>query len=550
MDGRAAAKRLDAMNLQADDLMPSDIYGCHQRTKHAPKRYALGPAFLDWSSQPSPYRSFEGSRRIGLPLLDDWEKTQFPGPAAKPAPLGARSLGLFLELAFGLSAWKTYEGNSWALRNNPSSGNLHPTEAYVILDAFGGVSETACLYHYDPLGHALEERAIYETAHILPAAGFLLALSSIPWREAWKYGERSFRYCQLDAGHAIGSAAQAAAELGWSAQLLPAPSDDEIAALLGLDRADSSHRREAEHPEALLWIAAEGGPHAEPDPQALTDLPRSFRGSANRLTENHDGWPLVDRAVQLCRKPRQTAYAPTAPQPKPAPAFEGVSICEAVRRRRSAQSMDGETILPNAAFSATLAAILPGSAPLLAAFPWPARVTPILFVHRVDGLDSGLYALERDAEIAKRLRAACSADFEWSPIDLDGLPLFRLRKGSFEKEATRTSCLQAIAGKGCFSLAMIADFDRTLGEDGGFGYRRLHWEAGLIGQALYLWATAAGFSGTGVGCFFDDEVHALLGLTGGQTQFQDVYHFTVGAAVEDPRLLTLPPYPDARRERR
>jgi hypothetical protein len=93
---------------------------------------------------------------------------------------------------------------------------------------------------------------------------------------------------------------------------------------------------------------------------------------------------------------------------------------------------------------------------------------------------------------------------------------------------------------------MIADFDRTLDQDGDFGYRRLHWEAGLIGQALYLWATAAGFAGTGIGCFFDDEVHALLGLPEASAQFQDVYHFTVGAPVEDTRILTLPPYPEDR----
>jgi hypothetical protein len=132
-------------------------------------------------------------------------------------------------------------------------------------------------------------------------------------------------------------------------------------------------------------------------------------------------------------------------------------------------------------------------------------------------------------------------------IDLGGVTLQRLRAGSVEKEATRLSCLQPIAGKGCFAVAMIADFDRTLAAEGDFAYRRLHWEAGLIGHALYLWATAAGFDGTGIGCFFDDEVHALLGLAKDRYDFQTLYHFTVGRAVEDPRLLTLPAYPDERR---
>ncbi|MGO9672744.1 MAG: SagB/ThcOx family dehydrogenase [Methylocella sp.] len=532
-----------------DDGLPGDIRGYHKRTKHAPNRYALGPAFLDWTSQPSPYRLFEGSRQIALPLVDAGGATPFPGGATQPAALDQDSLGLFLELAFGISAWKNFEGSTWALRNNPSSGNLHPTEAYLVLDALAGVGDKTALYHYAPLAHALEERAIYPAAPRHPSGGFPLALSSIPWREAWKYGERAFRYCQLDAGHAIGAVAQAAAALGWRACALPEPSDDDIAALLGLTRADAAHRREGEHPDLLLWIATDGKPIAALDLRALIEAPREWSGTANRLSEDHDGWPLVDSAVRFCRKQRTEPFARSSAS-WPADHINSASIADVVRRRRSAQRFDGQAILPLASFSAMLRATMPGAAPLLAAFPWAPALTLVLFVHRVEDLEPGLYALQRDAEQATRLRAASNGAFDWTPIDLDGLPLFRLRAGPVEREATRLACLQPISGKGCFSLAMIADFDRTLDAEGAFAYRRIHWEAGLIGQALYLFATASGLAGTGIGCFFDDEVRALLGLAGEDMQFEDVYHFTVGAPIEDARVLTLPPYPDERRMRR
>jgi SagB-type dehydrogenase family enzyme len=523
----------------APDGPPIDIHAYHHRTKHAPDRYALGPAFLDWSSQPSPYRLFEGSRQIPLPLLEA-APARFPSGEREPAALDQRSLGLFLELAFGLSAWKSYEGSSWALRNNPSSGNLHPTEAYLLIDAATGLGAGAALYHYAPLSHALEERAIYASAENFPADGVVLALTSIPWREAWKYGERAFRFCQLDAGHAIGAVAQAAAALGWRVHVAPDYADADIAALLGLTRADAADRREPEHPELLMWIAADARPAASPDLRALIDAPRAWIGTANQLSEDH-GWPLVDLAVRLCRKARTEPLAPLPPTSWRAQDSGGDSIAAVIRRRRSAQRFDGQAILPRAAFAAMLRAILPGASPPLAALPWSAAVTPVLFVHRVEGLEAGLYALQRDAGVFRRLGAAASAPFDWAPVDFEGLPLFHLRADGVEREATRLSCLQPIAGKGCFCLAMVAEFDRPLDEDGAFAYRRLHWEAGLIGQALYLFATAAGFSGTGVGCFFDDEVHALLGLA--DTRFQDLYHFTVGAAVEDARILTLPPYP-------
>ncbi len=529
-----------------DDGLPEDIRGYHKRTKHAPNRYALGPAFLDWMSQPSPYRLFEGSRQIALPLLDTLGPAPFPGGATQAAALDRDALGLFLELAFGISAWKNFDGSTWALRNNPSSGNLHPTEAYLVLDALAGVGDKTALYHYAPLAHALEERAIYSGAVDLPSGGFPLALSSIPWREAWKYGERAFRYCQLDVGHAIGAVAQAAAALGWRACALPEPSDDDIAALLGLTRADAAHRREGEHPDLLLWIATDAKPIAALDARTLIEAPREWKGTANRLSEDHDGWPLVDSAVRFCRKQGTDALAPpSASRPTHHPV--SARIADVVRRRRSAQRFDGQAILPRASFSAMLGATMPNAAPLLAAFPWAPALTLVLFVHRVEGFEPGIYVLARDAEQAGRLRAASTDAFEWSPADLDGLPLFRLRRGAAEREATRIACLQPISGKGCFSLAMIADFDRTLDADGAFAYRRLHWEAGLIGQALYLFATALELAGTGIGCFFDDEVHALLGLSNEATQFQDVYHFTVGAAIEDARVLTLPPYPQERR---
>ena len=532
------------LSLEQEGL-PAHIVAYHRRTKHQPTRYALGPAFLDWQSQPCPYRRFEGARLVELPLRDREPTAPFPGPASAVAPISARSLGLFFELAFGLSAWKSYEGSLWALRNNPSSGNLHPTEAYALLNA-GDLGASAALFHYAPVEHALEERATFEAAQVLPAGGFLLGLSAVHWRESWKYGERAFRYCQLDAGHAIGAAAQAAAALGWRAQVLPEPGDDEVAVLLGLDRDDAWRRREEEHPDALLWIGA--GPVPSIDVLALAQAPRRWQGAANRLSEDHDAWPAVDRAARLCHKPRGPAPAQGAER-APRAVRTAPEIGEVVRRRRSAQRMDGVAVLPREAFAAMLRATLPGVPPLLASFPWPARLTLLLFVHRVDGLDPGLYLLQRDAEAARRLAASSATDFAWAPVGLEDLDLFLLREGPCEREAAKFSCLQPIAGKGCFAVAMLADFDRALAEDGAFAYRRLHWEAGLTGQALYLEATAAGLSGTGIGCFFDDEVHALMGLAADQTQFQDVYHFTVGASVEDVRLISLPAYSDERRTR-
>jgi hypothetical protein len=121
------------------------------------------------------------------------------------------------------------------------------------------------------------------------------------------------------------------------------------------------------------------------------------------------------------------------------------------------------------------------------------------------------------------------------------VPFYRLQGGDVRGIARQVSCHQEIASDGCFSLGMLTEFEEPLARFGPWFYRRLFWECGLIGQVLYLEAEAAGMRGTGIGCFFDDAVHQLLGLE--TKRFQSLYHFTVGYPIEDRRLLTLPAYP-------
>jgi SagB-type dehydrogenase family enzyme len=378
----------------------SNVFLYHQQTKHHQDRYARSLGYLDWATQPDPFRTFQGAKRIELPLAADGLIVSYADlytPAAVPArPLDLESVSILFELALGLAAWKEFRGNRWALRCNPSSGNLHPTEGYAILPPLPDFEAGA--YHYVSRDHALEQRCFLEEeagaefARALPEGSFLVGLSSIHWREAWKYGERAYRYCQHDVGHAIATVRYAAAALGWSALLLDAIADDDVATLLGLDRATDFTGvppEEREHPDAVI---------------------------------------LVSRS-------------PVSAPPR-------------------------------------------------------------------------------------------------------GLPVARVRLGHWAGQANKLSsslsCHQEIAADGAFSLGMIADFAQTIRRQGAWWYRRLFWEAGVLGQVLYLEAEAAGVRSTGIGCYFDDTFHELLGLRG--DEFQDLYHFTVGGPIEDRRLLTFPPY--------
>ena len=140
---------------------------------------------------------------------------------------------------------------------------------------------------------------------------------------------------------------------------------------------------------------------------------------------------------------------------------------------------------------------------------------------------------------ADALRQAFHTNLKWEAV-ADLAPLYRLGPGDLRDFARTLSCQQDIAADGAFSLGMLARFEPVLRERGAEAYRELFWEAGMIGQAIYLAAEAAGVRGTVIGCFFDDVLHRTLGLAG--HDWQSLYHFTIGSPVEDLRLRTGPPY--------
>ncbi|MCH6590181.1 MAG: SagB/ThcOx family dehydrogenase [Proteobacteria bacterium] len=532
----------------------------HQRTKHMPERNAPGPGYMDWANQPDPFRRFSGARNIELPLVPDDGTPPydalFHSRDTPPRPLTAESLGLFLELSLGITAWKEFQGTRWALRSNPSSGNLHPTEGYVVLPPLASLSDCPGVYHYAPREHALEQRCVLGeaagsvAAAGLPAGAFLVGLTSVHWREAWKYGERAYRYCQHDAGHALGAVCFAAAALGWRVALLSALSDAEVAGLLGLDRAADFAGAEAEHPDLIAAVVtdpAAAAPRGLDDGTIAALRAGRWAGTANRLSPERVDWAAIGAVEDATVKPH-TAPLPLpdlAASSKPAqrPIRDVPRSAAIIRQRRSAVDMDARTGLPLDTFFGMLARTLPDRPhPPWTAIDFPGRIHLCLFVHRIDGLSPGLYVLMRDEARLDAFRAACHDGFAWTRVKSSGMPLYALALGDCREAAAHASCLQAIAGDGAFSLGMVADFARTLEGDGAWAYRRLFWETGLIGQVLYLEAEAAGVRSTGMGCYFDDFVHQLLGMDLADDAWQSLYHFTVGGALEDERLTTLPAY--------
>ena len=532
----------------------------HQVSKHHTQSYAPGPGFLDWDTQPNPFRRYAGAPLSELPLLNSPPQTRtyaqlFSNATRAADALSPETLGLFLELALGLSAWKSTGPDRWALRNNPSSGNLHPSEGYLLLWQAASAELTPGLYHYAPHEHALERRAELpaelaarlRAAH--PGCFGALGLSSVLWREAWKYGVRAYRYCQLDVGHALASARIAAQLLGWSLKLDARVSDDCVAACLGLDRAEDFGAAEREHPDLLAVLGEPGVDTAGVNWTEIAQALTHWTGSANALSREQFEWPQISHVLPALHKPDTPAPAFTAPTAPSAALADHTTdehptaACSLIRQRRSAQRMDGQSGMSRADFERLLQRSLPvAQRPPFDALPYPPAIQLLFFVHAIEGLEPGIYLLMRNPAQLAALRQRCSEALEWIAVPDTALPLYRLYAPlELRRTAAQLSCHQGIAGRGAFSLGMLADLDLTLKSAGAWAYRRVYWEAGMLGQLLYLEAEAAGLQGTGIGCFFDDDVHQLIGLDP-EGAWQDLYHFTVGKAVLDERLQSEPAY--------
>ncbi len=510
------------------DARAATVLAYHARTKHSLERYAAGPETLDWDAQPAAFRDWNPEQRQPLPrtiLANDIPWQALAAPRA-PLPFSADTLGSLLRLCVGLTAWKEHGGARWSLRAHPSSGNLHPTETWLIAQGIAGIDDG--LYHYHNLHHALELRA---TQAAPASSGVWLGFSSIHWREAWKYGERAFRYCQLDIGHVLAAVSYAAALHGWRVRLLPLPAA-QLARTLGVDRATDFANVEPEEADCLLALE-----HSAAPPQ---DWQHWFGTPALLDPRPLYQWPVIEEvAAASTGAAPGTHEAPSAVAPVGA-MDNDIRAAQVILKRRSAQAFDGASIMPQASFTRLLGALLAPDNPVWRMWTAAPRVHPLLLVHRVEGIAPGIYALPRSAEAEAGLRAALRDTFTWQRSDAT-LPLYQLLAVRSGNAARTLSCHQHIASNAAFTFIMLAEFAAPITADAA-AYRHLHWEAGMLGHIATLEAEAAGWRGTGIGCFFDDAVHEVLGLR--DMQYQVLYHYAIGMALDDPRILTLPAYPE------
>lgn len=514
----------------------------HNKSKHHVDNYADSLGYLDWVMRPKPFRFYENVETIRLPRensdiqaghFDLYQRTN-----NKTQELSLSSIGQFLNLSLALSAWKGFDQSRWSLRVNPSSGNLHPTEAHLILPQLE--NNNAGIYHYNVFEHLLEKQAeltndiwseLIENYH---PDGFFIGLSTIYWRQSWKYGVRGFRYVHLDLGHILGCLSFAANLLGWKCTYLNVLSDEDITYILGLNKYQWI-KEENEQPGFLCYI----GPY-EKNKEIPRYLDKStiqkineldFKGDLSKLSDEVVPWKDIDKVIKDSEKKRSGAFELSLPEiDLRKDEMNNFSAIEIIKKRRSAESFDGSSHITKELFFNMLDKTLArkNHAPFDAEV-MDSNINLLLYVHRVAELPAGLYFFIRNPDDLETLKKTCHRGLKWIQVE-EGFPLYLLHNLNLTNEAKILCCQQDIGGTGAFSLAMIGKFKDHLRKTPHM-YKNMFWEAGLIGQVLYLESEAYGIQGTGVGSFYDNLVIEMIGIK--DMSFQSLYHFTVGVGVKN-----------------
>lgn len=485
----------------------------HESTKHSVESLRRAPHSLDWANMPDPFRHYEGVPVLDLPA--DPPVPEMPAfevlhgvsgdTLARGGPTFLSQL-LFYSAAISASKRVQSTGRRYALRVNPSSGNLHPTEFHFRTRGLKDWPDG--LYHYRPSAHMAEQRALGDLGTKLAgsSAPIVFILTSIAWREAWKYRDRAYRYCLHDIGHAWEALSLAARAIGCHSFGVGHFPDDEVAQFCRL--------HEDEWPMLIVELRGKSIPLRQAD----TCETVWHGGHPNQLSRETTAYTRIDEIHGATKLSKQTwrgisaAGAPSTSSGQiklPPPASSRRAFGRIVRLRRSALDFLGG--IKSMSFTELSAILAVTTVSLLADFAGARFIQLYLYAHRIDELQPGVYRLWPE-----------SAELEL------------VKSGDQRVAAAGLSLGQELAGNACVAFSMIGDIERAVRAYGDRGYRYVHFEAGAIGHRLYLAAEALGLRATGIGAFYDEEVHRYLNVT--PEQGQVVYHFAIGYPVPDPRL--------------
>jgi hypothetical protein len=514
--------------------------------------HQLGENGVDMLPKHNPvgFQKYLGAEEVSLPLelagRGHPYRSLYTG-AWNAEEMSLKSLSQFLRHGMGLASWKVDDQGESINRTNYSIDSVCPIEAYVVNYGFIENLKPG-LYHFNAIEHQLSFRASFDPElceTLIQRFGedaFLIGFSHQPWRHSIISQERGWRNTQLDMGHAIASMQLSSATQGWVMNWLQSMNDLELNVLLGLDR----DREQAQNEFASsLWCIQK----KEDSMIENTDADQwkgnfqnlNFYGQVQNIDNQQSSAEVIKKLQAWCRWPGEVYPKYNAPlRGEDERWLHPIQRSEKILRSlRPAEEFEAEASLSREDFFAILDKTLPRSKRYpFDGFSVAPKVHLLLFVHRVEEMQPGLYLLSRDQKSNISLKSQLAKDFEWQP---EGGPVnfFRLQAGDFRK-VTSTLWNQSNLGESAmFHVMMLADFDKSVRLDLST-YPHIFWESGMIAQVLSTEATALHHRTHHLAHFIDEQCHLMLGLRA--DQFRCTYLSSYGQPSESKTVYKAPYY--------
>jgi SagB-type dehydrogenase family enzyme len=476
----------------------------HRQTSY--ERHTLGGHYLDWTNQPSVYKSFPETKTIPLsenpPLPDLYLSNLLKNRDVAPNVdfIEDKDLSQIFRLTCSLTAKAATASGPFYYLSVASAGALYPTELYLAAFELQGISNG--LYHYSIAHqgltllregnyHSFLDKSANWPEGFHPGLTFFFTV--IFFRSSWKYRDRAFRYHLLDTGHLVENLLLALRAKGLPCVLTYDFDDPTVNHFLGLDSSR----------ETVLALVALPDPSwkKEITTAPFPDLDDAIK-RASRVAQKEEPYPIIQSIVEAGWE-KEAGKNPIAPlsQKVDLPVRQWTSLNPveswpekmnypaAVLTRRSKRNFIKQPLS-----ALVFQAILEG----LTVEPAGTRDLPEgssdsltlgLLIGQVEGFSPGFYLLDR-----KSFR------------------LGLIREGSFITPMAQICLDQMWLAQAGFHLLFMSDLAALDHHQGPRGYRYAQMSAGRIGERLYLLASALSLGCCGIGAFYDQEAAELLGL--------------------------------------
>ncbi len=469
--------------------------------------------YIDLESKPPLYKIYPDLRPIRLPDVAGDSTSGMAtldairGGNAASAPLTLENLTSLLYHSAAVIRRRQLRDGEVHYRAAASAGALYPTETYVVCGDLEGLR--AGVYHFNPrdctlarlrngdlrrwVGGAIDDHSAY------PAT---LIFTTVFWRSAWKYRERSYRYCYWDLGT-------------MTANLLATANAEDVAVRLRfgfVDRLLTGYFGIDGQAEAPSLVASVGTPDGML-PDGPGDVPGMLPQESNDLAagaldypmsrEVHQASALLDSAsVARWNSDTQRAFQSdkdeldgTGDNFRPLrsgsdgrfdadvnlEALPSTSLEDCIRSRGSTRRFAREYI-PWEAFRAVVDAAGSGMNAAGLGDGIGPHLGLYFIVNAVEGLEPGAYYYNRY---------------------YNGLRL--LKTGDFREMAGHLGFEQALPADASAVAFITADLNTMERQLGPRSYRMAQTIAGIVGGRLYLGMHSVGLGATGL-TFYDDSV--------------------------------------------